>query len=123
MPELQNMDQKKLEEIRCSLIPMRYNNTALFSPEDQIQQTPVLDKIVLIVSGVVCARYIKSGKKEYRYLGGTCGDNVLTGLNRDGSFYVFTSWIEAVGEVEGLILRGDDLIRLISELKLQKKTR
>ncbi|KAK9913307.1 hypothetical protein M0R45_037127 [Rubus argutus] len=122
VPELQAMDQKTLEEIHRSLIPMRYNNTPLLSPKDEMQRLPELDKMVLIVSGVASLVGIEGGEREYSYLGAYVGNIVLKGLRPNGSFYTCPDWFEAVGEVEALILRGDALIRFISELTYQKKT-
>lgn len=118
------MDQKKLEEIHRSLIPMRFNNTLLFSRKSEMQQYPELDKMVLIVSGVISTVTIESGEKIYNYSGGVSGYNLLNwALHPNSSLIKLNEWIEAVGEVEALILRADDLIRLDSELMLLKENR
>lgn len=122
-----------LEEIRRSLVPMRYNDMSPYIIEGEF------DKMFLIESGLVCRTSmschefasekfieVRVRDKSYCYSGNYCGHELLEWalkyVSRASNRSVPKSnlKVEAVGEVEVLVLKAEDLIRLVSEFKLQK---
>ncbi|KAK9913311.1 hypothetical protein M0R45_037131 [Rubus argutus] len=109
VPLLADMDQKQLEKIRDSLIPKRYNDMSPYIIEGEF------DKMFLIESGLVSITSIVSVEKVYRYSGNYCGDELLKRALHPSRASKSIVWVEAVGEVEALVIEADDLIRLVSE--------
>ncbi|KAK9913303.1 hypothetical protein M0R45_037124 [Rubus argutus] len=111
--ELKGLDDSKLEEIGRSLVLKTYKeDTSIIQRIDS-----GIDKMFLIVSGVVSVRSITGGENVYRYSGDYCGGELLEWAlrpplspnSRTRSLPKSDVCVEAVGEVEARVLQADDL--------------
>ncbi|KAK9950300.1 hypothetical protein M0R45_005798 [Rubus argutus] len=121
VPKLEHTDDIMLNKFCNKLIIMRYGDESPYIIEEE------LDKIFLIVSGLVSITSIKGGQKVYRYSGNYWGDELFEWALHPSRAYnhsLPTSdvCVEAVGDVEVLLLKANDLIRLISESEFLKDT-
>ncbi|XP_004308804.1 PREDICTED: uncharacterized protein LOC101302215 [Fragaria vesca subsp. vesca] len=126
VPNLQNVDEEGLKEICEKFKLMKYNDKSrdiITSGENKF------DKMFLIVSGLLRIRKIKCDD-HFCYSGQHYGDHELfewlsrTSLTGEYTLPKSDVTVEAVGDVEALVLMADDLVNVASKFNLQvgKKT-
>ncbi|KAL6126513.1 hypothetical protein ACLB2K_074561 [Fragaria x ananassa] len=120
VPNLQNVDEEGLKEICEEFKLMKYNDKS----RDIIRENK-FDKMFLIVSGLVRIRKIKCDDHCYCYSGQHYGDHELfewvsrTSLTEECTLPKSDVTVEAVGDVEALVLMADDLVNVAFKFNLQ----
>nr|XP_011469682.1 PREDICTED: uncharacterized protein LOC101302215 isoform X1 [Fragaria vesca subsp. vesca]XP_011469683.1 PREDICTED: uncharacterized protein LOC101302215 isoform X2 [Fragaria vesca subsp. vesca] len=121
VPNLQNVDEEGLKEICEKFKLMKYNDKSrdiITSGENKF------DKMFLIVSGLVRIRKINCDD-HYCYSGQHYGDHELfewvsrTSLTEEHTLPKSDVTVEAVGDVEALVLMADDLVNVAFKFNLQ----
>ncbi|KAL6128354.1 hypothetical protein ACLB2K_071709 [Fragaria x ananassa] len=122
VPNLQHVDEEGLKEICEKFKLMKYNDKSrdiITSGENKF------DKMFLIVSGLVRIRKIKCDDHCYCYSGQHYGDHELfewvsrTSLTEEYTLPKSDVTVEAVGDVEALVLMADDLVIVAFKFNLQ----
>ncbi|KAK9911684.1 hypothetical protein M0R45_035579 [Rubus argutus] len=135
VPKLAEMGEKMLEEIRHCLVPVKYNDMSPYIIEGEFDKMFLIESGVVSRTGMFCHEFasekfieVNLREKVYCYSGNYCGHELVewalqyvSGAS-DVSVPKSNLKVEAVGEVEVLVLKAEDLIRLVSEFKLQKET-
>ncbi|XP_004308803.1 PREDICTED: uncharacterized protein LOC101301917 [Fragaria vesca subsp. vesca] len=120
VPNLQNVDEEGLKEICEKFKLMKYNDKS----SDIITSEEKFDKMFLIVSGLVRIRKINCDD-HYCYSGQHYGDHELfewvsrTSLTEEHTLPKSDVTVEAVGDVEALVLMADDLVNVAFKFNLQ----